>query len=127
MDKTLDQRRAEHAWDTINKAKNQKNAADVKGAIMGLPAQIIGSGLGPALAFLHAKGKVKNLLEAIGDWVLCERFGRYREERPPAADALLKEFAQGDAAFLRQATDETLAYLQWLKRFAEAEMPKDGE
>ena len=34
---------------------------------------------------------------------------------------LLEQIVNGDSNFLRRATDETLAYLQWLNRFAEAE------
>jgi len=124
--KTLDQRRAQHAWKTVSEAKNESNKDDVRGAIMSLPAQIVGSGLGPALAFLNAKGKTANLLQALGDWVLDKRWNPQSTKEPPAANELLRRFADGDGTFLRQATDETLAYLQWLKRFAEAEMPKAG-
>jgi len=35
----------------------------------------------------------------------------------------MQNIMRGDAVFLRRATDETLAYLQWFNRFAEAELP----
>ncbi len=33
---------------------------------------------------------------------------------------LLESIIKGDSEFLRRATDEVIAYLQWLNRFAEA-------
>jgi hypothetical protein len=38
----------------------------------------------------------------------------------PTDDALLRAVIDGTADHLRQVTDETLAYLQWLNRFCEA-------
>ena len=40
-------------------------------------------------------------------------------------DAIMGENSS-DSDFLRRATDETIAYLQWLNRFAEAEGPAEG-
>jgi len=91
---------------------------------MSLPAQIVGSGLGPALSFLLAKGKTTHLLQALSDWVLDKHPNPTSTRPAPAADALLQQFKEADTVFLRRATSETLAYLQWLKRFAEAELPE---
>ena len=68
------------------------------------------SGLGQALAFLKAKDYTPDLLEALGDWVLKKR----------TQTALLEAVITGTADTLRQYTAETLAYLQWLNRFCEA-------
>ena len=46
------------------------------------------------------------------------------EKEPPSNlkdEALLLAVIQGNSDFLRRATDEVLAYLLWLNRFAEAE------
>lgn len=86
--------------------------------------RVMASGLGPALAFLRAKGEVPGLLAAMSDWVLNQRgLG------PVSPDALLGAIVRGDSDFLRRATDEALAYLQWVKRFAEAEIgdEEDGD
>lgn len=121
--KTLDQRRAHHAWETVTSAAKYQDSDDFKRAVMSLPAQIVGSGLGPALSFLLAKRKTVHLLQALSDWVL-DKYPNPDSTRPaPEADALLQQFKQADTVFLRRATSETLAYLQWLKRFAEAELP----
>jgi CRISPR-associated protein Cmr5 len=39
----------------------------------------------------------------------------------------LERIVQGNSDFLRRATDEVLAYLLWLNRFAEAEGLTEGE
>ena len=40
----------------------------------------------------------------------------------PKPDSLMESIIHGDSEFMRRATDEALAYLQWLNRFAEAQM-----
>ncbi|MGB9689979.1 type III-B CRISPR module-associated protein Cmr5 [Thermogutta sp.] len=122
--KTLDQRRAEHAWQAVQAAKN-KNDKEVfekfHGQAKKLPVRIIASGLGQALAFLKAKKYAPDLLIALGDWVLNKRLNPDSNKPKPDDMALLKAVVEGDAEFLRWATDEVLAYLQWLNRFADAE------
>ncbi len=118
---TLDQRRAKHAWDAVERAIQGEGAhrrQDTKqfgGETKKLPVRIVGSGLGQALAFLHAKNKVPGLLDELNDWVFQQLPDRNNAERD-----LLKRIVNGDSQFLRRVTDEVLAYLQWLTRFAEA-------
>jgi len=121
--KTLDQRRAEHAWQAVQVAKNNKDVDFEKfhGQAKKLPVRIIASGLGQALAFLKAKNYAPKLLVALGDWVLDKRINPDSKKPEPDDMALLKAVVEGDAEFLRWATDEVLAYLQWLNRFADAE------
>jgi CRISPR-associated protein Cmr5 len=119
---TLDQRRAKHAWDAVQhalKRSGHHQGQDSKkfgGEARRLPMRIMVSGLGQALAFLEAKKEVPGLLAELSDWVL-ER----RDLGPGAGRDLLQAVIGRNSDFLRRATDETLAYLQWLKRFAEAE------
>ena len=91
-----------------------------------LPLRIMASGLGQALVFLKAKGYAPQLLREIGDWVLDKREKPGSTQPKPADDELIKRIINGDSDFLRRATDETIAYLQWLNRFAEAEGPAEG-
>jgi CRISPR-associated protein Cmr5 len=86
-----------------------------------LPVRILTAGLGHALAFVKAKaddGKnaLNRLHEDLTQWVLTER-----GLKGNAPKSLLESIVLGDSDFLRLATDEALAYLQWLNRFAEAE------
>lgn len=121
---TPDQLRAKHAWEVVRyilrtyppetangKTTPHKTAKAFGGAARKLPVRIMASGLGQALAFLRAKNKTKDLLEALSDWVLGER----------TQTALLDAVVNGDADSMRQQSAEALAYLQWLIRFCEAE------
>jgi CRISPR-associated protein Cmr5 len=118
---TLDQRRASHAWRAVQGAKKCKDPKKFGGQAKSLPTRIMASGLGQALAFLKAKDYAPELLKAIADWVLDKRSNEKSTKPEPADDALIQAIIGGSSDFLRRATDEALAYLQWLNRFAEAE------
>ena len=124
---TLDQRRAKHAWDAVQRAKCGKEAKKFGGEAKKLPMRIKSSGLGHALAFLNAKKYSPGLLQEIGDWVLEKKEQSNSGNEKPGDDALIQAVIKHDSDFLRWATDEALAYLQWLTRFAEAEGLTDEE
>lgn len=119
--KTLEQHRAKHAWDAVQAAKQKNDFEKFHGQARKLPVRIIASGLGQALAFLKAKKYAPDLLCELGDWILDKRLNPGSNKPKPDDTALLKAVVEGDADFLRWATDEVLAYLQWLNRFADAE------
>lgn len=125
MSKTLDQRRAKHAWQAVAQVvdtyglKSEK-AKKFGGQAKKLPVRIMASGLGQALAFLRAKDYAPDLLMELADWVLDKRTHEQSTTGKPGDDALLKAVVQGTSEELRRATDEVLAYLLWLNRFAEA-------
>jgi CRISPR-associated protein Cmr5 len=118
-ERTLDQRRASHAFDIVQRVKGNAEAdrKQFKIHVKKLPARIITSGLGQALAFLEAKGSAPQLLTGLADWI--GRCGVVGEA--PRDDRLLVRVIRGDSDFLRFATAECLAYLQWLVRFTDAE------
>lgn len=125
---TLDQRRARHAWEAVARAKQAKDSGkEFKGQAKKLPVRIMTAGLGHALAFLHAKGYARDLLNALNDWVLDKRRNSSRGGRESRDDALMQAIIRGDSDFLRWATEETLAYLQWVVRFADAEIEAESE
>lgn len=127
--RSLDQLRASHAWDAVQRAKTQ-SAPHAKqapkkfgGQAKKLPVRIITSGLGQALAFLRAKDYAPGLLAELDDWMV-----KRIEPRSGEPTTLLERIVRGDSDFLRRATDEVLGYLQWLNRFAEAEgMTEEAE
>ena len=117
---TLEQMRARHAWERVAAAKQapgdpQEYSREAKR----LPVRILTSGLGHALAFLKAKERAKGLVQDLDDWVLRRR---QLPGVPDGASCLTEAIVKGDSDFLQLATDEALAYLQWLTRFAEAEI-----
>lgn len=125
---TLDQRRAAHAWDVVQRAKQKQGPhqkQDPKkfgGQAKKLPTRIMAAGLGQALAFLKAKDYAPGLLTELTDWLALRV-----PPRQGQAKELLERIVKGDSDFLRRATDEVLAYLLWLNRFAEAEGLTEGE
>jgi CRISPR-associated protein Cmr5 len=132
---TLEQRRAKHAWDAVQYVvqamengteEDKAKVRDFAGQAKHLPMRIMAAGLGQALTFLLAKKYALNLLEAIGDWVLDKRTNPDSQRPRPAPDALIQLIVNGDSNFLRRATDETLAYLRWLIRFADAVLTDDN-
>lgn len=119
---TLDQRRARHAWDVVQRAKQKqephRNQEPKKFGSQAkkLPTRIMAAGLGQSLAFLKAKDYAPGLLAELSAWTGI----RIPPKQGEPAE-LLERIVQGDSDFLRRATDEVLAYLTWLNRFAEAE------
>lgn len=109
--RTLDQDRAKHAWSQLDKLPESKQK-DFGTLAKKLPTQIMSAGLGQAMAFLDAKS-ASELSEAVADWI---------QQRLPASGdkRLITRIINGDADFLRFATAESLAYLTWLVRFADA-------
>ncbi len=136
---TLDQRRAQHAWEAVQdivrryirhengKRIVQEEAKKFGGHAKKLPTRIMASGLGQALAFLRAKNYAPDLLTAVGHWVLDKRANPESSRPRPTDNALIEQLIHGNSDFLRRATDETLAYLLWLNRFAEAEGLMEGD
>jgi CRISPR-associated protein Cmr5 len=132
---TLDQRRANHAWNAIISQATVKDgqrqyddkAKEYAREARKLPTRILSAGLGQALAFILAKAKdkkpnLKRLHEDLTDWVI-----RQRPMSAKKPNSLIESIIEGDSDFLRRATDEVLAYLVWLNRFAEAEGLTEGE
>ena len=122
---SLDQQRARHAWNAVNGAKfrlKPTEADEFAREAKRLPVRIMTSGLGQSLAFLHAKdGKPQGrLVEELSGWIASRSPGN----RNWGTDGrgLMQAILEGDSDFLRYATEEALMWLQWLTRFAEAEI-----
>lgn len=115
---TLQQQRAAHAWEQVEKiAQNDKEYGSL---VRGLPAMIQHDGLASTLAFLKAKDKDKRnthhwrAYAQLSDWVKSQI--SFETNSADLLDCLIKN----DSTTYRHATTEALAYLSWLKRFAEA-------
>ena len=114
---TLDQERAKRAWENVKAVKGQSYEADYGSLARRVPALVQTNGLGQTLAFLKAKGKNSKahqvLYEHLSDWVTGQMGWQKK---------LLAEVVGRDTADYRRATTEAIAFLNWLKRFAEAEL-----
>jgi len=109
---TLQQKRAAYAWGCIEQVPTgvQKKYGSL---VRGLPALVQSDGLGQTLAFLKAKAGIEHMVayRHIAGWI-----GQELGAQGDLLEWLLKQ----STTEYRRATAETLAYLSWLKRFAEA-------
>jgi CRISPR type III-B/RAMP module-associated protein Cmr5 len=116
--KTRDQLRAERAAALVAKV-SAADLADYLVESKTLPAMVQVNGLGPALAFLKAKGGSARaaLFDHVSAWVGEVVFN-------DAKGDLLAAVIKHPAERLMRAHEETIAFVAWLKRFAEAKEPK---
>jgi|SRR5581483_7012391 CRISPR-associated protein Cmr5 len=118
---SLEQKRAATAWGCIADVRSKKFAKEYGALARNAPADIQSNGLGQALAFWRAKGKKgdnehTHLLNDVSKWV-----GKQikDDENLDLLEWVIKDANTND---YRRATAEAMAFLQWLKRFAEAEL-----
>ena len=112
---SLEQKRAKAAWkavDSVGQQHREKYLSLAKNA----PADIQMSGLGQTLAFWLANQKKpehKDLYHHVSDWVVKQLNLNHSD---------LLEWIMNDASSqrYRHATNEALAFLVWVKRFAQA-------
>ena len=126
----LEHERAKEAWsciDFVNTEYDNKGfKKDYRSIVMKFPTMIITNGLGQSLAFLKAKGKndehksEEKLYRDIENW-LDKRI------QWNAKGELIEKVISLPSDKFRFATTETLSYLSWMKRFADAVLPKEGD
>jgi len=118
----LDRSRASAAWNNIQSVKTLPIQANYGSLARKMPTLIQVNGLGQTLAFLKAKengdDRHKRMFDHLSDWV-CSRLPA---NTGTTAEHLLKRVLNMDSQTYRFATAEALAFLQWIKRFAEAEL-----
>lgn len=115
MSRTLGQQRAAYC---LGKLENlQCDREEFKALSAGLPAMIIQNGFGQTLAFLQAKGKDKHLasFQIIAGWLFERKLLQADRQA-----GLLGQINQMEQAQYLHAQKETLAMLEWLKRYANA-------
>ncbi|NUO09909.1 MAG: type III-B CRISPR module-associated protein Cmr5 [Candidatus Brocadia sp.] len=129
----VEQKRAAEAWSCIQAVNEDidspKFKKEYRSIVMKLPTLILTNGLGQTLAFLKSKGKNddSNPEEKVyGDlqgWLTqpnVANWGRVMH------DELIERIMAIDSNKYRFVTMECLSFLNWLKRFADAVLPKDG-
>jgi len=133
----IEQERGRQAWDNVKaiKQKDKTLQKEYRSLARGLNAMIQINGLGQTLGFLKAKGKGDDkkahhlLLKHLTDWM-------HNPDHFSAANITVMKDAQDgllrwvvdpatSSADYRRATAECLAFGNWLRRFAEAEL--EGE
>ncbi len=131
----MEQQRAQHAWKVIQglmeEGKAKPHGKEFRSEAKKFPSRVMTAGLGQAVAFLLSKSNddnkkskgVRELVAALNGWVCGKTAGLAAEN----SGNLMLSIANGDTLFLTRATEEALAYIQWINRFAEAEGIKGEE
>ena len=116
MKNTLGQQRAAYCLKQLQNL-NDGIRADFKPLSAGLPAMIMQNGFGQTLAFLVAKGKEKHIaaFTIIAEWLIEQNV--LNADRPRE---MLQQISKLDQSKYLHAQKETLAMLEWLKRYANA-------
>lgn len=118
MTRTLGQQRADYCLEKLKELKCDRG--EFKALTAGLPAMIIQNGFGQTLAFLQAKGQDKHIaaFNIIARW-LAKRNLITNAQQPIG---ILKQISFMEQTKYLQAQKETLAMLEWLKRYANANL-----
>lgn len=113
---TLEQRRARTAWNVTPESPDEEYLSVVRGA----GAIIMTSGLGQAVAFWLSKDEDAHnrVADALAQWLLRDEEQHHDDLD---ATALMDVIRTCDNSGYRYLTSESLAFLQWLKRFAVAQ------
>ncbi len=119
MSRTLGQQRAAYSLEQLEQLDN-KIRSDFKPLSAGLPAMILQNGFGQTLAFLQAKGKDKHLaaFRIIAGWLVDRKLLSPADK----LSEMLKQISNMEQDRYLQAQKETLAMLEWLKRYANASL-----
>jgi CRISPR-associated protein Cmr5 len=131
---TLEQKRAARAWQCVQEANRQDDKVKKKYSTQArrLSSLVQTNGLGQALAFVYSKAKFKEKerkAEALANGMIFDQVSEWVKKKLRVSDDehLLSVIVDRDrdSAFYRRATVEAMAFLNWLKRFAEAELPAE--
>lgn len=114
--RTLGQKRAEFALEkvvSIPQAKKEK----FKPFSAGAPSMILQNGFGQALAFWVSKGKEEHMtmISLVKEWLCSNNFAQGQ-----STTDFLRDLSQIDQRKYLAAQKETLALLEWVKRYANA-------
>lgn len=120
---TLEQVRAAHALARIREVDHASFAKYYRSYVESLPATIVMNGLGQACATLlsaaHGPGEQGQahgrLYDHVASWLCRPTGGVY-----PGANSLIDAVINGGQGEYVHAQAEALAYLVWLKKFAQA-------
>lgn len=125
----LARRRAAHAYEAIQKLcdnAEKKHLSEYKSLIRRFPSLVRIAGLGQALAFLASKASpASEKADNPHQWLADTLWGWWRQSPLCSSASAATSFLgwivkESTLVTYRKATQEVLAYLFWLRRFAEA-------
>ncbi len=120
--RTMAQKRAEYALQEVLAVAGLQGADKLKPFSAGAPSMILQNGFGQTLAFWLAKGKFehKALFSILTKWLKktdSATFGGCQKDKD-----FIEKLTQMDQRHYLSAQNESLALLEWVKRFANADL-----
>lgn len=120
--KKLEQGRAEFAYQCAEKGRDGENGAkpkEYKSYCKNIPMMIKANGLGATLAFMKSKGggTYKLIYEQVYQYL--KKYDKMNIFNKDTNEDLVKVIISQNSAEYRYLTVETLAFFNWLRRFAE--------
>jgi len=127
--RTLGQKRAEFALNKvleITKNLDEKGKKDFKSFSAGAPSMILQNGYGQALAFWLSKKTDKHLklFDIVMNWLSYDNGKDVKNAFAAKKDRreFIKELSEMKQSKYLTAQKETLALLEWVKRYANADL-----
>lgn len=116
---TLEQRRARYAWDCSVEGV-ARSGEEYRNLAKAAPALIMNNGLMQTLAFYKDKNKPphQDLSRHLRVWIAKRPT---KPESSPDFEQVMSILLKTDPAQYRQATDEALLILRWIRQFASAQ------
>ena len=118
MRKGIEQGRAKYAFEAVSSVEDDNLKKKYKTAAKKLPVLIKTNGLGQSFAFIKRRNDgYDKLYEQIGNWLQTED----TKQLVPQGE-LVKQIIELESPVYRQVTVETLALLNWIRRFVDGLM-----
>ncbi len=116
--RTLSQKRAEFALHEVVSIPSDKKEK-FKHFASGAPPMILQNGFGQALAFWLSKGEYKHekMFAIVKNWLCANKFAD-----GDSNTEFIRNISQMDHRKYLEAQKETLALLEWVKRYANADL-----
>ena len=119
----LEQQRAAYAWQQASRSWSK----DYENLAKAAPALIMNNGLMQTLAFFESKGKSKSHFRELSQHI-CNWLGRRfhgikpfpESETQASFQNIMRALYESQPLVYRQATEEAMALLKWIRQFASA-------
>ena len=124
--RSLEQETAKFAYEKVKSVKGKDFEENYARYVKNAPALILTNGLGNTLAFYKSKSK-KSSKEARAYLELYRHINEWLEERGFCKGDALEWIINTESLSVFYATQEVLALLNWMTKFAKAELEEAEE